>query len=394
MNVLMLGWELPPRITGGLGVACQGLLEGLSALEGISISFILPRLWGGERSGKSRLIAACDIEPWTRGQPDGRLKASTLSIDKGAYQGESVRAALNYARHIDNVMSVLGATPDLVHAHDWLTFPAAIRAKERLGCPLVAHVHSTEVERAGERMHPAIDDIERRGLIAADRVLAVSGRTRRLIIERYGIAPEKVKVIHNAADHHPWRSPLRSKKDRVVSFIGRVTWQKGPSNFIEAAHQVARRLPDTRFVMAGEGDRLAMMKTLCFARDLKDRVDFPGFLDAKGVEDLLAQSAVYVMPSLSEPFGIGALEAIRSGVPVVLSNACGVSEMVRHVQCVNAADSTALADAIVRCLTRPEEAAQQALLAQQEVASWSWCHAAAAIHTTYLDLVAPACIAS
>jgi glycogen synthase len=390
MNVLMLGWELPPRITGGLGVACQGLLDGMGELNDIFVSFVLPQVCGDESPGRARLIAACDLEPREVGGISSAVSVPIQSTCGGVYQGESVRAALDYARYIDDVISNVGVT-DLVHAHDWLTFPAAIYAKDRLGCPFIAHVHSTEMERVGERQNPAIVDIERRGLIAADRILAVSERTRRHIVERYGIAPEKVKVIYNAADHQSWRSPVQPKTGHVVAFIGRVTWQKGPAYFIEAAHLMASRFPDVRFVMAGEGDRLAMMKALCVARGLADRVEFPGFLDAKGVQDLLAQAAVYVMPSLAEPFGIGALEAIRAGVPVVLSNVCGVNEMVRSVHRVNAAESTALADAIVRCLTRPKETLQQAISAQREVALWSWYRAAMVIRSVYLELVGPTC---
>jgi len=386
MKVLMLGWELPPQITGGLGVACQGLLEGLSEMEDLSLCIVVPKLWGNEATCGARLIAAHDVAAMPSFDESARPAWQACG---GAYQRESVRSAWDYAATMDAVIREVGAV-DLVHAHDWLTFPAAIQIKQRWGHPMIAHVHSTELERAGAHANTAIVDVERRGLAAADRVIAVSRQTSRLIVEQYGIAPDKIDVVHNAADHHPWRSPDEPRLERVVSFIGRITWQKGPSHFIEAAHKVSKQLPDVRFVMAGEGDLLAMMKALAAVRGIADRMQFPGFLDAAGVQALLARTTVYAMPSMSEPFGIGALEAIRSGVPVVLSSACGVSEVVRHATQVATGDSIGLAETIVHLLTHPEDLRRQTALAQQEAAAWSWRHAAQAVLAAYQVIFKPA----
>lgn len=386
MKVLMLGWELPPKITGGLGVACQGLFERLCEREDLSLCIVVPKLWGNEAVCGARLIAACDA---AKNRSLDESARPAWPICGGAYQRESIRLAWDYAANMDAVTRKVGAV-NLVHAHDWLTFPAAIHIKQRWGHPMIAHVHSTEHERGGARAHPAIVEIERQGLTAADRVIAVSYRTRRLVIERYGIAPDKIDVVHNAADHHPWQSPDEPRLERVVSFIGRITWQKGPSHFIEAAHKIARQFPDVRFVMAGDGDRLPMMKALAAARGIADLMQFPGFLDAAGVQALLARTTVYAMPSLSEPFGIGALEAIRSGVPVVLSNACGVSEVVRHATQVVAGDSIGLAEAIAHLLMHPKVLRRQTVLAQQEAAAWSWRHAAQAVHAAYQVVFQPA----
>lgn len=390
MKILMLGWELPPKITGGLGIACQGLLEGLSTRRDLSICFVMPQLHGHEQVSGVRLVAACDRSPTSPLEEcEGAIQITAEWPSKGSYQQESLCGVFDYAAYMETVMKEVG-TVDLIHAHDWLTYPAAIRIKQRYGCPMIAHVHSTEYERAGDRAHPAIRDIERHGLQEADRVLAVSARTLRIVVEKYAVTPEKVDVIHNAADHQPWRPAGEVKLDGVVSFIGRVAWQKGPSYFIEAAHKLSLRFPNLRFVMAGDGDRLAMMKAQAMARGIRDRVDFPGFLDAAGVQTLLRRSAVYVMPSLSEPFGIGALEAVRCGVPVVLSKACGVSELVRHVTQVETGDSAALVDAIARLLAYPDVARQQAALAQQEARVWSWRNAAEEVHATYRSVLEPA----
>lgn len=252
---------------------------------------------------------------------------------------------------------------------------------------MILHVHSTEHERAGDRAHPMIRDIECRGFSEADRVFAVSFRTRQVLVEKYEVAPEKVEVVHNAADHQPWRSVGETQASGVVSFIGRVAWQKGPSHFIEAAHKLSQRFPDLGFVMAGDGDRLAMMKAQAMARGIGNRVDFPGFLDAAAVQALLKRTAVYVMPSLSEPFGIGALEAVRCGVPVVLSNACGVTELVRHAVQVESGNSTALAGGIAQLLTNPQAARKQATLAQRDVHAWSWHSAAEAVMAIYRSVL-------
>ncbi len=389
MKVLMLGWELPPKITGGLGVACQGLLEALRVQSDLSLWFVIPRVHGDEWVSGVRLLAVRDRSPMPPLE-DGDDSASITTdwSQGGSYQQESIRGVFEYAAGMDAVMREVG-TVDLIHAHDWLTFPAAIRIKQRCGCPMIVHVHSTEYERAGDRAHPAIRDIERRGLQEADRILTVSSRTRRILIEKYSVAPDKVDVIHNAADHQPCRPVGETQSTGVVSFIGRVAWQKGPSHFIEAAHKLSLRFPDLRFVMAGDGDRLAMMKAQAMARDIGDRVDFPGFLDAAGVQALLRRSAVYVMPSLSEPFGIGALEAVRCGVPVVLSKACGVSELVKHVTQVETGDSTALAEAIARLLADPDAARLQAARAQQEASAWSWRNASEEVHAVYRSLLGP-----
>ena len=390
MKILMLGWELPPTITGGLGVACQGLLEGLSAQRALSICFVMPHLHDYEQVSGVRLVAACDRSSTSPLEEcEGSVLTKTVWSNGGSYQQDSLRGVFDYASHMDAVMQEVGAV-DLIHAHDWLTYPAAMRIKQQYGCPMIVHVHSTEYERAGDRAHPAIRDIERQGLQEADHVLAVSARTRRIVLEKYAVSPERVSVIHNAADHQPWRAAGDVQPDGVVSFIGRVSWQKGPSYFIEAAHKLSLRFPDLRFVMAGDGDRLAMMKAQAMARGIGGRVDFPGFLDATGVQALLRRSAVYVMPSLSEPFGIGALEAVRCGVPVVLSKACGVSELVRHVTQVEVGDSAALAEAIARLLADPDAARQQAALAQQEARIWSWRNAAEEVHATYRSIFVPA----
>jgi len=219
---------------------------------------------------------------------------------------------------------------DVIHAHEWMTFPAAVRIAEFSGRPLVAHVHATEFDRSGENLNGPIFEIERYGMHAATRVVAVSHRTRQTIIERYGVPAEKVFVVHNGIDFDrteepPRRAPAREK---VVLFLGRITMQKGPEFFVRAAARVAERIDNVRFVMAGAGDLVPDMARLVRKLGLEDRVEFPGFLRGDEVRRAYEGSDVYVMPSVSEPFGLTALEAVRHGVPVVLSKSSGAAEVL------------------------------------------------------------------
>lgn len=401
----MLGWELPPHITGGLGVACEGLLRGLHALGETSVTFVASTLPGGESEVSARIIAM-DRFPLANESPltaridvaeSGLHAAPARSITgaTGAYNGSSVLPALTYAARLPALLRHVPEI-DVIHAHDWLTLPAAGRAKRVTQRPLAVHMHSTEIERAGGRAHPEIVAIERDGLASADAVVAVSEATRRVLVSHYGVSPAKVMVIHNAADHMPWTRPAPRvvKDDPVVTFVGRLTQQKGPRHFIEAASRVLRQFPEARFVMAGDGDQMQMARTLVIAKGLAPQFRFLGFLDAAGVRSCLTQSDLYVMPSIAEPFGIGALEAIHCGVPVVISAPCGVNESVFALTRVQAGDSAALAEAIIRLLNDPCGAYQQALCAQIEARHLTWCRAAEAVLTVYRAICAEAYRAS
>jgi glycosyltransferase involved in cell wall biosynthesis len=303
-----------------------------------------------------------------------------LSGDYGANLFEEVgryaAAAGRAVRHADY---------DVIHAHDWMTFLAGYEAKRLTGAPLVAHLHATEFDRSGEHVNQGVYEIERMGLQGADRIIAVSGRTKEMAVAHYGIDPKKIAVVHNGAVHeasdrprsrHPLGGPL-------VVFLGRVTMQKGPEYFVEACRLVAERLPEARFAMAGNGDLLPQMIDRVAELDLIDRFHFLGFVDAKRRDALLRQADLLVMPSVSEPFGIVPLEGMAKGVPVVITKQSGVSEVLRHVFKVDFWDVRRMADVIVTILLNPELKRQLVEGGSEDLAEITWERAARQVMDVY-----------
>ncbi|MBP7497692.1 MAG: glycosyltransferase family 4 protein [Bacteroidales bacterium] len=381
----MFGWEFPPHITGGLGTACYGLTKALLG-KGVEIIFVVPKAYGDEHSESARIINASDIpvdifdknfsEYWkmvTMIEIGSNLipyadpeyfkylsalysNSSEVSESKiltkyytfsGRYGKDLMEEVARYAL----VASSIARNNDfnVIHSHDWLTYPAGIAAKQISGKPLIVHVHATEFDRSGENINQNVYDIERKGMYAADKVITVSNRTRDIVINRYNIDPAKVVTVHNAVKYPDYIEKLRNNKsfeDKIVSFVGRVTFQKGPDYYVEAAHKVLLKDPRARFVMAGEGDMLYRMIRRVAQLKIADRFHFTGFLNSKEVDRLFALSDVYVMPSVSEPFGISPLEAMYSDVPVIISKQSGVSEILNYALKVDFWDIDAIADAI------------------------------------------------
>ena len=238
---------------------------------------------------------------------------------------------------------------DVIHAHDWLTYPAGIAAKKASGKPLVVHMHATEFDRTGGNVNQTVYDMEREGMEAADRVITVSNLTRKIVVEKYGIDPGKVVTVHNAVDQDvasEIAEMKRKMKEKVVTFLGRITFQKGPDYFIEAAYKILQKDRNVRFVMAGSGDMLNRMIERVAHLRIADRFHFTGFLKGDDVTNMFALSDVFVMPSVSEPFGIVPLEAMRSNVPVVISKQSGVAEVLNHALKIDFWDVDAMADSI------------------------------------------------
>lgn len=381
----MFGWEFPPHITGGLGTACFGLTKGL-VKHGVEVIFVVPKAYGDETREGFRLVNASEVsldftqaetrdymekiqymeigsnlvpyldpEEFERAVETG-LKTVTTDISavfasqytfSGKYGPNLMEEVSRYAL----VATSLAATNqfDVIHAHDWLTYPAGIAAKKISGKPLVVHVHATEFDRSGEHVNQPVYDIERQGMTEADLVITVSNLTRQIVIDRYGVPPEKVITVHNAVE--PVERPeldgvTKHVKEKVVTFLGRVTYQKGPDYFVEAAQKVLKKDSNVRFVMAGSGDLLNRMIRRVAQLKIATKFHFTGFLAGPEVDKMFAMSDVYVMPSVSEPFGISPLEAMRSNVPVVISRQSGVAEVLQHALKVDFWDIDALADAI------------------------------------------------
>ena len=374
MKVLMFGWEFPPNISGGLGTACYGIAKGLAQVGDVEIAFALPQLRGNEDTRHVRLIAP----------PPGGLGGPRLPK---AYAGAALELVQHYGRVAEHYVDRAGEF-DLIHAHDWLTAPVAQLAKRLSGRPLVLHIHSTEYDRAGEHANPDILALEREAMDAADCLVAVSAVTREQIVTRFGQPPDKVHAIHNGIDPSPLqRRPLL--REPTVTFLGRVTYQKGPALFLHAAARAAARAPALRFVLAGDGDLLPAMRALAHTLGIADRVLFTGFLDRDEVGHLLDRSSVLVMPSLAEPFGLVALEAIDAGVPVVLSAHAGVAELFDHVVKLDPQDTDAVAAAMVELCIDAQRAERLSRGARDEAARLGWSHCAAHLKTLYRSLLHP-----
>ncbi|WP_418446828.1 glycosyltransferase family 4 protein [Alistipes putredinis] len=433
MRVLMFGWEFPPHIAGGLGTACYGMTRGL-ARNGVEVIFVMPRAYGDEDQRFARVVNASDVE--TIGTRDHEFseelleKVSFIHIDSNmlpyispeeyaAYHDEFVRSGrthewtdvwrqrytfsgkyganlmeevARYAMVAAQVAKDLEGQFDVIHAHDWLTYFAGIAAKRVSGKPLVVHMHATEFDRSGENINRRVYAIEKAGMQAADRVIAVSELTRRIVIGKYGIPADKVVTVHNAVrfGESEEAAPERAVKDKVVTFLGRITYQKGPDYFVEAAAKVLQRVSDVRFVMAGSGDLMNHVVRRVAQLGIADRFHFTGFLKGGEVQRMFRLSDVYVMPSVSEPFGISPLEAMRSGVPVIISRQSGVAEVLDYAIKVNYWDVDALADAIYGLLTYPALGRMFASKGLEEVTGLKWTNAAAKIRTVYETVVAEA----
>ncbi len=444
MRVLMFGWEFPPHISGGLGAACEGIVRALTA-RGTEVLFVLPKLKDSAADSDERLtmcsasgtriavggrvvrdetestreywrknlrIEAVDSLLWAYATPEYYEKVRTdweketrteKTVTEHAEQTEAV-VTLHGGYGKDLMSEVykysLAARTiasensfDVIHAHDWMAYPAGIMARRVSGKPLVCHVHATEADRSGESVNEAIYAIEREGMLAADRVVAVSHFTKNLIMRRYGVPEEKIEVVHNAVSrkdasrvyHHLPPNPEREKQ---VLFLGRVTFQKGPDYFVEAARLVLQVMPNVRFVMAGSGDMLLSMVARVAKYRMGRRFTFTGFLKGDEVERVFAASDLYVMPSVSEPFGIAPLEAMVYDVPVLMSRQSGVSEVVNNALKVDFWDVRRMADRICAVLAHPALGQFMVKNCQEELKSIRWDKAAVKLNRIYAELSA------
>jgi glycogen(starch) synthase len=487
IEVLMLGWEYPPHISGGLGTACEGLTTALAPL-GVGIDFVVPHLYGGERAPHMRLSSpdvsllrsraeeppaptrAVDALAWPSNyagdlgaldalpareassavHEDGETVTTRIPAFLSPYlrpeeytvlikaleagddtalrellgeaapqleQGASASSAVHTSpvahasegaqpedapargphygddlfgevmRYAERV-ALWSRTrrPQVVHGHDWMTFPAATRVAHLHGIPMIAHVHSLEQDRSGAGANHTIVSIEGAGLRAATRVIAVSHYTARMINQLHGIPFENIDVVHNGAYARKTVSAYReeSHDDRpMVLFLGRITFQKGPDYFVEAAAKVLKQVPNARFVMAGNGDMLPRLQERVQELGIAKAFEFPGFVRGTDVERLFSTADAYVMPSVSEPFGISALEAMSHETPVVLSRQSGASEILHHALKVDFWDVNRLAAQIVAILRYPELRTSIVDMAREEVRRVHWEAAATKVKRAY-----------
>lgn len=382
----MLGWEYPPHITGGLAVACQGLAHGLVA-RGIEVTFVAPSAEPIERDdGGTRVLGSTGrASAYAAPQP---VVARPSHLDAGpAYAGDLFAQVERFAARALEVAA--DERFQLVHAHDWMSWPAGLAVAAAHEVPLVAHVHSLESDRAPGAGDARIQALESQALHAASRVVCVSDYTAGEVERRYEVARERMTVVHNAIERRAPPPAPRTPDPRrpLVLFLGRVTDQKGPEVFLEAAARVLELSPDVRFAVCGTGDRLGPAVERAAELGIATRVRFTGFLDRAEVERMFALADVFVLPSRSEPFGLAPLEAAARGVPVIVSRKSGVSEVLAGALKVDAWDVEDLANKILAVLRRPALRASLAERAARDLAALSWERGGERLERVYEELL-------
>ncbi len=438
MKVFMLGWEFPPHISGGLGTACYGMTKGLDAI-GVEVSFVLPtaipvsasshvsfRSPSDLQKGATQEISSvfehvelhrvqAALQPYgnpesyekfikeqrSRTQqveiegeeveiPKPAVPSGSFSVGGGTHYGGDLMTQINrYARLAQQISR--NEDFDVIHAHDWMTFPAAMAVKATTGKPLVVQIHSTEFDRSGTNVNQQIYDIERMGMHAADKVVCVSYLTKNIVTSSFGVPDSQVEVVYNAIslpDNGNWKMKPIKPKEKIVLFLGRITMQKGPEYFLRAAKRVVEKFKDVRFVVAGSGDMIRQCVHEVADLKIGRYVTFTGFLRGDDVAKVFSMADLYVMPSVSEPFGIAPLEALSHNVPVIISKQSGVSEVLTHVLKVDFWDTEEMANKILAVLRHPP---LQTALKQHghiEMRKFSWNDTAEKLKDIYASLMA------
>ncbi len=393
LTILKLGWEFPPYNYGGLGVACEGLVQGLLGLN-TRIILILPK--AQTQSSEQFQIFATDqfnfkniqinalIRPYI--YPKEYKKVYHDSLYKSLY-GENIFEEIErYAYIASQIASQENF--DIIHAHDWMTLKAGVAIKKLTGKPLIIHIHATEFDRnANLGVNQGIYDIERWGMHQANHIIAVSNFTKNKIVQHYGISPDKISVVHNAILSKQGNPHHMPKHGPVVLFLGRLTVQKGPDHFITAAQKVLEYRPDVTFIIAGKGYMESDLINRVAAAGLSDKILFTGLLRGDDVDRAYQMADVFVMPSVSEPFGLTALEAMKNNVPVIISKQSGVSEIINHCLKVDFWDINEMVNKIISLIDYKELNSALAHNGNAEIQKFSWSDAAQKCITLYNKMV-------
>lgn len=419
----MFGWEFPPHILGGLGTASYGITKGLAAQPDMQITFCLPKPWGDEDKSFMNIIGLSETPiVWRDVDYEYVKQRLGTKMDPQLYYDlrDHIYADFNYRMtddlgciefsgrypenlqdEINNYSIVAGVIArqqqyDIIHAHDWLTYPAGIHAKNVSGKPLVIHVHATDFDRSRGQVNPTVYGIEKDGMDHADCIMCVSELTRQTVINHYHQDPAKCITMHNAV--YPLsgeilemvakrRAERANKKEKVVTFLGRITMQKGPEYFVEAAALVLQRTHNIRFCMAGSGDMMNDMINMAAYRGISDRFHFLGFMRGGQVYEAFADSDVYVMPSVSEPFGISPLEAMQCGVPSIISKQSGCAEILNNCIKTDYWDINAMADAMYSLCTNDSLHEYLKVEGKNEVDQITWEKVGKRIYDVYNSLI-------
>ena len=422
MKAFMLGWEFPPFISGGLGTACHGLTKAMGQL-GIRIAFVLPKAQVSDSAGTVRVLSAegyvkteevgafdhvkfheiaSTLRPydsscsqgrgpfWSGNRVWARSWHSQASGQVENYPHDLVQQVHRYTCKVVEMATI--EEFDIIHAHDWMTYPAGIAVAHATGKPLVVRVHSTECDRSGQNLNQNVYDIERRGMHLADKVITVSNYTKNIVVHRYGVDAEKVRVIYNGVEHGDGDSSALSsarpdKMDKIVLFLGRITMQKGPEYFLMAAQKVLEKVEDVKFVMAGDGDMTNRMVEFAAYLGIGHKVLFTRFLQGIDVDRAYQMADLYVMPSVSEPFGIAPLEALKHKVPVLVSKQSGIAEVLTHALKVDFWDIHQMANKIVAVLRYPVLSRMLQEMGHSEMHKFCWDEAAVKVKDIYKEVL-------
>jgi glycogen synthase len=421
----MLGWEFPPLFSGGLGIATYGLVKALSPHT--SIRLIIPTspettdLQNVNITGLNRITAEeINLERVEFNFPNTAVYRVPLAVSpyhhinaaisnnsmsaeglllnektiesinrifmgKESYGADIMHKVYLFSKLAEEI--TLDGNFDVIHAHDWITYPAGVHIKNRTGKPLVLHVHALETDRAGHSVRNEIYSLERNAMLAADRIIAVSQYTKDQIIEHYQIDPSKITVVHNGIDPAQAQRKQNRMHDKLVVFLGRLTYQKGPQFLIETAEKVCRVFPRVKFVVAGTGDQFGHLLESSAYRKLGHRFIFTGFLSKAKVHELLSMSDVYFMPSVSEPFGLSALEAAQYNVPGVISAQSGAAEVLTSSLKADFWDTDKFANYIYALLKYNVLSKEISDRSKNDLTQLTWDHAAAKVVEIYKGLI-------
>ena len=394
----MLGWELPPHNSGGLGVACYYMSKAL-ALKGATIDFVVP--YSAEHPGIDwmKIHSATNLTPLERYGLGAYDSSKVLDLPLSAADAKDLKdmrgVQKRYVKYVERLVRIVN--PDVIHAHDWLTMEAGIRAKQISNVPLVVHVHATEFDRCGgDSGNPLVHEIEYQGLMMADRIIAVSNITKNIIIKKYGIPSDKIEVVHNAIDvdslddgyfydgrSYKYLESLKSEGYTIVSTVTRFTVQKGLTFLLRAAAKACAKYDKLAFLLAGDGEQRDELIDLAADLGISDKVLFTGFVRGKQWRDAYSVSDVFVMSSVSEPFGLTALEAAHHGNALIISNQSGVSEVLNNIFRYDFWDEDKLADQIVSIATSDSLKCSLQDGSKSEYAKFSWADAAEKMIGTY-----------
>lgn len=402
-SVLMFGWEFPPFNSGGLGVACEGLSKALAS-SGVDLTFVLPFkipvsapwckfVFANEYTD---VLIESQIKGLFSGYNSHSINSKNYKIkDNGlpeAISGDLIERVRTYALRAGSIARK--NKHSVIHAHDWLTYPAGIEAKKVSGKPLVAHIHATEFDRSGDNINKEIFNIELKGFNEADAIVAVSEHTKRKVVSKYGIAPEKIKVVHNGIEFKNNFSSVESNLNNlkkcgnaIVLFVGRITMQKGPDYFVAMAEKVLAHAPKTFFVVSGSGDMEGEMIRMVANRGLSSKFIFCGFLRGEELNQVYKAADIFVMPSVSEPFGLVPLEAMISEVPVLVSKESGVSEVISSALKSHFWDIDDMADKVLSVLRHKKLGNHLSVNGREEVKAIHWNKAAQSLISLYNSLM-------